>query len=201
MSYHTTAVSVIVQRAMVVTDLPFMAYQVTVEEAFRNAGRIMKETRAGGVKVEGGQRVAKVVEKIAGEGIPTMGHVGLLPQSILKYGGYQPRGKDAVEAQEIIDDALALQEAGAFAVVIEKVPAELGKRITDALTIPTIGIGAGPHCSGQILVTHDMLGLYEDFRPRFVRLYASINKEITKACQGYIADVKHRNFPNDSESY
>jgi 3-methyl-2-oxobutanoate hydroxymethyltransferase len=201
MIYHTKAVSNIVQRAMVITDLPFMSYQVSVEEAFRNAGRIMKETKAGGVKIEGGKAVAKVVEKITGAGIPTMGHVGLLPQSILMYGGYQPRGRSEEEAQEIIDDAIALQDAGAFAIVIEKVPAELGKRITDALSIPTIGIGAGPECSGQILVTPDMLGLYEDFRPRFVRLYASLTKEITSACENYISDVKLRTFPNESESY
>ncbi|MAT39704.1 MAG: 3-methyl-2-oxobutanoate hydroxymethyltransferase [Ectothiorhodospiraceae bacterium] len=201
MIYHTKAVSNIVDRAMVVTDLPFMSYQVTVEEAFRNAGKIMKETRSGGVKVEGGKRVAKVVEKISGEGIPTMGHVGLLPQSILKYGGYQPRGRTEEEAQEIIEDAIALEEAGAFAVVIEKVPADLGKRITEALTIPTIGIGAGPDCSGQILVTHDMLGLYEDFQPRFVRKYATLNDEISKAVSQYIEDIKNRSFPNESESY
>lgn len=201
MIYHTKAVSNSVQRAMVITDLPFMSYQVTVEEAFRNAGRIMKETRSGGVKVEGGKRVAKVVEKIAGEGIPTMGHVGLLPQSILKYGGYQPRGRSNEEAEEIIQDAIALEQAGAFAVVIEKVPADLGRRITEALTIPTIGIGAGPHCSGQILVSHDMLGLYEDFRPRFVRQYAALAEAQSKAFGEFIADVKNRNFPNESESY
>jgi len=201
MIYHTKAVSNIVRHAMVITDLPFMSYQVTTEEAFRNAGRVMKETRAGGVKVEGGARVAKVVEKISGEGIPVMGHIGLMPQSILKYGGYRPRGTSEAEAQDLIDDAIVVQEAGAFAVVLEKIPAALGKRITERLTIPTIGIGAGLHCSGQILVTHDMLGLFEDFRPRFVRRYASLTDEMQKAFSSYISDVKSGLFPNDSESY
>ncbi len=201
MIYHTKAVSRIVRRSMVITDLPFMSYQVTTEEAFRSAGRVMKETLAHGVKVEGGQRAAKVVEKIAGEGIPIMGHVGLMPQSILKFGGYRPRGTSENEADTIIQDALALEEAGAFAIVLEKIPATLGKRITDTVSIPTIGIGAGPSCSGQILVTQDMLGLFEDFRPRFVRRYAALADEMDKAFRQYIQDVKSGNFPNESESY
>ena len=201
MIYHTKIVSNVTRRAMVVTDLPFMSYQVTVEEAFRNAGRIMKETNALGVKVEGGRRVAKVVEKVSGEGIPIIGHIGLMPQSILKYGGYRPRGTSEQEAAELIDDAIALEEAGAFAVVIEKIPATLAQRITDLLHIPTIGIGAGAHCSGQILVTHDMLGLFEDFRPRFVRRYAALTEEMERAFRAYISDVKSGTFPNDSESY
>jgi 3-methyl-2-oxobutanoate hydroxymethyltransferase len=201
MIYHTKVVSGTVKRAMVITDLPFMSYQITVEEALRNAGRVMKETRAGAVKVEGGKRVAKVVEKISGEGIPIVGHIGLMPQSILKYGGYKPRGTSDDEAQELIADAIALEEAGAFAVVMEKIPADLGKTITEQLHIPTIGIGAGPHCSGQILVTHDMLGLFEDFRPRFVRRYAALAEEMDAAFRNYIQDVKTGLFPNDSESY
>jgi 3-methyl-2-oxobutanoate hydroxymethyltransferase len=201
MIYHTKVVSNIVKRAMVVTDLPFMSYQITVEEALRNAGRVMKETRAGGVKVEGGKRVAKVVEKISNEGIPIIGHIGLMPQSILKYGGYKPRGTSDDEALELIDDAVALEEAGAFAVVMEKIPASLGKTITEKLHIPTIGIGAGPHCSGQILVTHDMLGLFEDFRPRFVRRYAALAEEMETAFKQYVIDVKEGLFPNETESY
>jgi 3-methyl-2-oxobutanoate hydroxymethyltransferase len=201
MIYHTKAVSRIVRRSMVITDLPFMSYQVTTEEAFRSAGRVMKETLAHGVKVEGGSRVAAVVEKIAGEGIPAMGHVGLMPQSILKYGGYRPRGTSEDEAQSIIDDAIALEQAGAFAIVLEKIPATLGKRITDSVSIPTIGIGAGPHCNGQILVTQDMLGLFEDFRPRFVRRYAALADEMDRAFRLYIQDVKSGHFPNESESY
>jgi 3-methyl-2-oxobutanoate hydroxymethyltransferase len=201
MIYHTKAVSRVVHRSMVITDLPFMSYQVTTEEAFRSAGRVMKETQAHGVKIEGGQRVAKVVEKISGEGIPIMGHIGLMPQSILKYGGYRPRGTSDSEAEAIIQDAITLEEAGAFAIVLEKIPATLGKRITEAVTIPTIGIGAGPSCSGQILVTQDMLGLFEDFRPRFVRRYASLADEMDRAFRQYIQDVKSGNFPNESESY
>ncbi len=201
MIYHTKAVSRIVRRSMVITDLPFMSYQVTTEEAFRSAGRVMKETLAHGVKVEGGQRAAKVVEKISGEGIPIMGHIGLMPQSILKFGGYRPRGTSESEADAIIQDALALQEAGAFAIVLEKIPATLGKRITETVSIPTIGIGAGPSCSGQILVTQDMLGLFEDFRPRFVRRYASLADEMERAFKQYIQDVKSGSFPNESESY
>lgn len=201
MIYHTKAVSRVVHRSMVITDLPFMSYQVTTEEAFRSAGRVMKETQAHGVKIEGGQRVAKVVEKISGEGIPIMGHIGLMPQSILKYGGYRPRGTSDSEAEAIIQDAIILEEAGAFAIVLEKIPATLGKRITEAVTIPTIGIGAGPSCSGQILVTQDMLGLFEDFRPRFVRRYASLADEMDRAFRQYIQDVKSGNFPNESESY
>lgn len=201
MIYHTKAVSSIVRRAMVVTDLPFMSYQVTVEEAFRNAGRVMKETKAGGVKLEGGRRIAAVVEKISGEGVPVMGHIGLMPQSILKYGGYRPRGTSQEEADALIDDGIALQEAGAFAVVLEKIPAALGTLITERLSIPTIGIGAGPNCSGQILVTHDMLGLFEDFRPRFVRRYAELTTELGDVFHRYIEDVKSGNFPNESESY
>jgi 3-methyl-2-oxobutanoate hydroxymethyltransferase len=201
MIYHTKAVSNIVNRAMVVTDLPFMSYQVTVEEAFRSAGRVMKETRAGGVKLEGGRRVASVVEKISGEGIPTMGHIGLMPQSILKFGGYRPRGTNEEEAAALVDDAIALEEAGAFAIVLEKIPAALGKRITETVHVPTIGIGAGPHCSGQILVTHDMLGLFEDFRPRFVRRYAAMADDMEQAFRLYIQDVKSRTFPNEAESY
>ena len=201
MIYHTKAVSNIVRRALVITDLPFMTYQVTTEEAFRNAGRVMKETQALGVKVEGGQQVANVIRKISSEGIPIMGHIGLMPQSILKYGGYRPRGTTAEEAEDLLQDAFAIQDAGAFAIVLEKIPAALAKSITDQLHIPTIGIGAGQHCSGQILVTYDMLGLFEDFRPRFVRRYAALTDEIQKAVKHYIDDVKSGSFPNESESY
>jgi 3-methyl-2-oxobutanoate hydroxymethyltransferase len=201
MIYHTKAVSNVVRRALVITDLPFMTYQVSTEEAFRNAGRIMKETQSLGVKVEGGQQVAGVIRKISSEGIPIMGHIGLMPQSILKYGGYRPRGTTPEEAEDLLQDALALQDAGAFAIVLEKIPASLAKSITEQLHIPTIGIGAGQHCSGQILVTHDMLGLFEDFRPRFVRRYAALTDNIHTAVQHYIEDVKSGNFPNESESY
>lgn len=201
MIYHTKAVVVGVTRAMVITDMPFMSFQVTTEEAFRNAGRIMKETRAGGVKIEGGARVAGVVEKISGGGIPVMGHIGLMPQSIHKYGGYKPRGTTEEEARAMVNDARALEEAGAFAIVLEKIPAELAKQITASVQIPTIGIGAGPYCDGQILVTYDMLGLFEDFRPRFVRRYVHLSEIIGEAFQLYVKDVKDTTFPNESESY
>jgi 3-methyl-2-oxobutanoate hydroxymethyltransferase len=201
MIYHTKVVSAIVRRAMVVCDLPFMSYQVTTEEALRNAGRVMKETRAGAVKVEGGKRVEKVVEKISGEGIPIFGHIGLMPQSILKYGGYKPRGTSEDEARELMEDAQVLEQAGAIAIVLEKIPAQLAKSITESVHIPTIGIGAGLHCSGQILVTHDMLGLFEDFRPRFVRRYAAMAEEMQDAFGRYIQDVKAGMFPNEAESY
>ncbi len=201
MIYHTRAVTRGVRRAMVVTDMPFMSFQVTVEEAFRNAGRIMKETHAGGVKIEGGERVAGVIEKISGEGVPVMGHIGLMPQSIHKYGGYKPRGTSEEEANSLVTDARALEQAGAFAIVLEKIPAGLARRITASVAIPTIGIGAGIHCDGQILVSYDMLGLIEDFNPRFVRRYAHLAEIMSRAFAAYAADVKSNSFPTESESY
>lgn len=201
MIYHTRAVTRGIKRAMVVTDLPFMSYQVTVEEAFRNAGRIMKETHAGGVKIEGGERVAAVIEKISGEGIPVMGHIGLMPQSIHKYGGYKPRGTNEDEAKAILNDAKILEESGAFAIVLEKIPADLARDITRSVTVPTIGIGAGIHCDGQILVSYDLLGLIEDFHPRFVRRYAHLAEVMSDAFREYVRDVKGNTFPNESESY
>ncbi len=201
MIYHTKAVVRGVHRAMVITDLPFMSYQNTVEEAFRNAGKVMKTTGAGGVKLEGGEKCAEVIHKISIEGIPVMGHIGLLPQSIHQYGGYQPRGTTDEEAERILKDAKAIQDAGAFSVVLEKIPAKLAKRITAELRIPTIGIGAGVHCSGQILVVFDMLGLTEDFNPRFVRRYANLAEEMRRAFTNYVSDVKAGSFPNEQESY
>lgn len=201
MIYHTKAVTKGVERAMVVVDMPFMSYQTNMDEAFRNAGRIMKETPAGGVKIEGGKRVAETVRKITEAGIPVMGHIGLTPQSIHQFGSYKARGKEDAEAREIVDDAKILQEAGAFAVVLEKIPAMLAKEVTSGVQIPTIGIGAGVHCDGQILVTPDMLGLNVDFRPRFVRHYANLAEEIVGAVSGYVKDVKEMGFPSDKESY
>ncbi len=201
MIYHTKAVAKGVQRAMVVVDLPFMSYQPGVDEGFRSAGRIMKETSAGAVKLEGGVRVADTVRKITDAGIPVMGHIGLTPQSILQFGSYRERGRDKEEADEIIKDAKALEEAGAFAVVVEKVPAGLSTKISEQLVIPTIGIGAGVHCDGQVLVTPDMLGLNVDFHPRFVRNYAGLAEEIKSAVINYIDDVKQAKFPSEEESY
>ena len=201
MIYHTKAVAKGVSRAMLVVDMPFMSYQLSVDEGFRNAGRIMKETSAGAVKLEGGSRVAETIKKITDAGIPVMGHIGLTPQSIHKFGSYRERGRDDEEANEIMNDALAIEEAGAFAIVIEKIPAQLAKKVTAGLNIPTIGIGGGHYCDGQILVTPDMLGLNKDFHPRFVRNYAALADEITDAVKKYIDDVKKLQFPSDEESY
>ncbi|GJQ61960.1 MAG: 3-methyl-2-oxobutanoate hydroxymethyltransferase [Melioribacteraceae bacterium] len=201
MIYHTKAVTKGVERAMVVVDMPFMSYQTSVNEAFRNSGRIMKETHAGAVKLEGGERIAESVMKITEAGIPVMGHVGLTPQSIHQFGSYKARGKDDDEAIQILKDAKALEEAGAFAIVLEKIPHRLAKKITEALTIPTIGIGAGVYCDGQILVTADMLGLNTDFHPRFVRQYSDVADRMTTGIKSYIDDVKSQKFPTEEESY
>ena len=201
MIYHTKAVTKGVDRAMVVVDMPFMSYQPGIDEGFRNAGRIMKETHAGAVKLEGGKRIAETVRKITENGIPVMGHIGLTPQSIHLYGSYKERGTEKNEADEILSDAKILEEAGAFAIVLEKIPAKLAKEITASLQIPTIGIGAGIHCDGQILVTPDMLALNVDFHPRFVRHYSNLAEEISKAVKEYITDIKKGNFPSEEESY
>lgn len=201
MIYHTKAVTRGVQRAMVVTDLPFMSYQISTDEAFRNAGRVMKETLASAVKLEGGTENFETVRRMTTAGIPVMGHLGLQPQSIHLYGGYRPRGKETDEADRIMEDASALQEAGAFAIVLEKIPADLASRVTESLSIPTIGIGAGPGCDGQVLVYADMLGLTTDFNPRFVRRYESFAERAEEAAKHYAEDVKQGTFPNKDESY
>jgi 3-methyl-2-oxobutanoate hydroxymethyltransferase len=201
MIYHTKAVSKGVERAMLVVDLPFMSYQLSIDEGFKNAGRIMKETSAGAVKLEGGFRVAETVKKITDAGIPVMAHLGLTPQSIHQFGSYRERGRDKEEADELLRDAKVLEEAGAFAIVLEKIPSALAKQITESINIPTIGIGAGVFCDGQILVTPDMLGLNVDFNPRFVRHYSNAAEEILKAVQNYIKDVKGKCFPSEEESY
>lgn len=199
--YHTKAVRRGAQRALIVADMPFMSYQVHPDEAFRNAGRLMKEGGAGAVKLEGGQRVLEAVSRMTAAGIPVMGHLGLTPQSIHQFGSYQARGRDAEEAEQIYCDACALEQAGAFAIVLEKIPAQLARRITETLRIPTIGIGAGPWCDGQILVYADMLGLTVDFHPRFVRRYENLHERITDAVRRYAEDVRRGEFPNESESY
>ncbi len=201
MIYHTKAVVKGCSRALVVADMPFMSYQVTSNEALRNAGRIMKESACNAVKLEGGARVCKTVNKITKAGIPVMGHLGLTPQSINKFGSYRARGTNEEEANKIYNDALLLQEAGAFAIVLEKIPAELAEKITNSLEIPTIGIGAGQYCDGQILVYTDMLGLTVDFNPRFVRRYAELGETITNSVNNYINDIKNLNFPSENESY
>jgi 3-methyl-2-oxobutanoate hydroxymethyltransferase len=199
--YHTKAVVKGVQRALVVADMPFMSYQVSPEEAFRNAGRLMKEAGASAVKVEGGHRVCEAVRRMTEAGIPVMAHLGLTPQSINQFGSYRARGQNTEEAEEMLRDAKELEEAGAFAVVLEKIPMQLAQKITESLTIPTIGIGAGPHCDGQILVYSDMLGLTVDFSPRFVRRYDSLHERVDDSVSRYIQDIQSGNFPDESESY
>lgn len=199
--YHTKAVVKGVQRALVVADMPFMSYQVSPEEAFRNAGRLMKEAGASAVKVEGGHRVCEAVRRMTEAGIPVMAHLGLTPQSINQFGSYRARGQNTEEAEEMMRDAKELEEAGAFAVVLEKIPMQLAQKITESLTIPTIGIGAGPHCDGQILVYSDMLGLTIDFSPRFVRRYDSLHERVDDSVSRFIQDIQSGNFPDESESY
>lgn len=199
--YHTKAVVNAVDRALVVADMPFMSYQVSGNEAFRNAGKIMKETNCTAVKLEGAGQNLEAISRMTEAGIPVMGHLGLTPQKINHFGSYRARGTNKEEADKIKEDALRIQDAGAFALVIEKIPKELGQEITENLEIPTIGIGAGPYCDGQILVYTDMLGLTVDFNPRFVRKYANLNKIINDSVLNYIQDIKNRDFPNEKESY
>ena len=201
MLYHASLVASAVERALVVGDLPFMSFQVNADEALRNAGRMVKESGVEAVKLEGGTVIAGTVRRIVDVGIPVMGHLGLTPQSIHKFGTYQVRATSPAEADEVRRDAKALEDAGAFAVVLEKVPATLAATISKELSIPVIGIGAGGGCDGQILVSHDMLGLYTAFHPRFVRHYAELARDITGAFEHYVRDVKGREFPSAAESY
>jgi len=201
MIYHTSCVVRGVERALVIADLPFMSYQVTAKEALISAGRMMKEAGAHAVKLEGGSTISKTVKKIVDAGIPVMGHLGLTPQSIYKFGTYKVRAKEEEEADQLLKDARKLEKAGVFSIVLEKIPSPLAKKVTSELSIPTIGIGAGPHCDGQVLVTHDMLGLNKDFSPRFLRRYADLHKEMTSAVGQYISDVKEGDFPNENERY
>ena len=200
--YHTKSVIKACDRALVVADMPFMSYQVSVNEAFRNAGKIMKKTNCTAVKLEGaGKNNLEAISRMTESGIPVMGHLGLTPQKINHFGSYRARGTDPDEAKLIKEDALRVQDAGAFALVLEKIPQTLGREITEMLEIPTIGIGAGPHCDGQILVNTDMLGLTIDFNPRFVRKYANLHEIISESVKSYISDTKSQNFPNENESY
>ena len=201
MIYHTSCVVRGVDRALVIADMPFMSYQVTAKEALINAGRMMKEAGAHAVKMEGGKPIIDTVKKIVDAGIPVMGHLGLTPQSIYKFGTYKVRATDEEEAQDLINDAKLLQEAGCFSIVLEKIPAKLAERVSKELDIPTIGIGAGAGCDGQVLVLHDMLGLNKGFNPRFLRRYADLHSNMTDAVQQYISDVKSKDFPNDDEQY
>lgn len=201
MIYHAKSVMKAVKRALVVVDLPFGTYQGNSKEALASAVRIMKESHAEAVKLEGGAEIKESVERILSAGIPVMGHLGLTPQSINKFGTYNVRAKEKEEADKLISDAKLLEEAGCFAIVLEKIPAELAARVAKELTIPIIGIGAGGGVDGQVLVMHDMLGINKGFSPRFLRRYADLAGIMTQAVQNYITDVKSGDFPNDEESY
>ena len=201
MIYHTSCVVRAVDRALVIADLPFMSYQVTAKEALINAGRMMKEAGAHAVKLEGGKSISATVKRIVDAGIPVMGHLGLTPQSIYKFGTYKVRAKEEEEASQLLEDAKTLEQAGVFSIVLEKIPSSLAKKVTETVSVPTIGIGAGPHCDGQVLVLHDMLGLNKDFSPRFLRRYEDLHSKTTDAVKNYIRDVKDEDFPNENEQY
>lgn len=199
--YHTRACRRGVKRAMLVSDLPFLSYQASIEEAIRNAGRCLKEGHAGAVKLEGGTEIAATVKRLVDAGIPVMGHIGMQPQRVRVYGGFKLQGRHESHVEQIKNDAAAIQDAGAFAVVLEKITLSLAKEITDMLSIPTIGIASGPHCDGQILVNYDLLGLTDQFNFRFVRKYAQLADEIRSAVRQYGDDIRSGSFPSQSESY
>jgi 3-methyl-2-oxobutanoate hydroxymethyltransferase len=201
MIHHTKAVVRGAKHCLIVGDMPFMSYNTSEREAILNAGRLMKEAGADAVKLEGGASVKDTVRAIVKGGIPVMGHIGLTPQTISMLGGFKVQGKDAQAAKNIIDDALLLEEAGAFAVVLEAVPAPIAKMVTERLTIPTIGIGAGVHCDGQVLVVHDMLGLFDRFTPKFAKRYVNLSEQILKAFEAYKEEVLQGAFPTDQHSF
>jgi 3-methyl-2-oxobutanoate hydroxymethyltransferase len=201
MIYHAKAVKRAVKNALIVVDMPFMSFQASEDEAVHNAGRIMKEVGVGAVKLEGGAYIADIVRHLVRIGIPVMGHLGLTPQAINKFGTYEVRAQSKAEADELLEDAKILSEAGVFSIVLEKIPASLAKKVTDAVPVPTIGIGAGPHCDGQVLVVYDMLGLTEEFKPRFVRRYTELAEIMRTAFRNYIDDVRSKRFPTGKESY
>ena len=201
MIYHAKAVKRAVKNALIVVDMPFMSFQTSTDDAVRNAGRIMKEVGIGAVKLEGGRYIADIVKHLVKVGIPVMGHLGLTPQAINKFGTYEVRAQTKAEADELLEDAKILADAGLFSVVLEKIPSELAKKVTESIPIPTIGIGAGPDCDGQVLVVYDMLGLTEEFKPRFVRRYGELAETLRGAFRKYIADVKEKRFPTKNESY
>lgn len=192
---HTAAVARGAKRALVIADMPFLSYQISAEEAIRNAGRLIQEANAQAVKMEGSDHLIETIRRIVEIGIPVMGHVGMTPQSVHQYGGYKIQGKDTENADRIRKEALALQDAGAFAIVLEAIPAVLAKEITQSLTIPTIGIGAGPDCDGHVLVTHDMLGLFDKFVPSYVKQYTDLWQSTLDAFKSYHSDIKDRRYP------
>jgi 3-methyl-2-oxobutanoate hydroxymethyltransferase len=201
MIHHGKAVCRGAKRAMVVVDMPFMSYQVSAEQAVSNAGRIMKETGAQAVKLEGGQEIVNEIKAIVRAGIPVVGHLGLTPQSIHALGGFKVQGKEEQGAQKLLNDAKALEENGAFAVVLECVPALLAQKVTESIGIPTIGIGAGAHCDGQVLVINDLLGLYPGFTPKFVKQYTNLNVQVSEAVASYKKEVEERIFPSEKHSF
>ena len=201
MIYHASSVIRATERALVVVDLPFGSYQSDPKEALRSAIRIMKESGAHAVKVEGGAEIKESVKRILAAGIPVMGHLGLTPQSIYKFGTYTVRAKEDDEAQKLMQDALMLEKLGCFGLVLEKIPAELTKNVSESLTIPTIGIGGGKHADGQVLVIHDLLGMTHEFNPRFLRRYMNLYEEMGNAISNYVKDVKNKDFPSDEEQY
>ncbi len=201
MIYHASSVIRGAKRCLVVVDMPFGSYQSNSDIALASAIRIMKETGAHAIKLEGGEEILESVTRIISAGIPVMAHLGLTPQSIYKFGTYNVRAKEKVEANKLREDAKLLQDAGCFALVLEKIPATLAKEVSMSLHIPTIGIGAGMHCNGQVLVMHDMLGINTEFKPRFLRQYLNLHDQITKAVQHYVEDVRNNAFPSDNESY
>ena len=200
MVYHTKLVAGAAQHALVIGDMPFLSYQVNCDDAIRNAGRLL-QAGAAGVKLEGGAVVVDRVEALTKIGIPVMGHLGMTPQSVHRFGGYKVQGKEQREADTLVEDARALEAAGAFAIVLEAIPAGVAKRVTETLTIPTIGIGAGPHCDGQVLVLYDLLGLFDDFVPKFVKPYAHLKADALQALRRFKEEVEQNKFPSDSESY
>lgn len=199
--YHTRAVIRGRKRALVVSDMPFMTFQLGVDEAKRNAGRLIQEGGAESVKLEGGVTQAATIEALVKMGVPVMGHVGLTPQSVHQFGGYRIQGRGEADARNILDDALAVEQSGAFAVVLEGIPVQLAREITRRVSIPTIGIGAGMHCDGQILVVHDMLGLFDDFMPKFVKRYANLKDTIGGAVQSYMEEVRTEAFPAEEHTF
>ncbi len=201
MIYHAASVVRGINRCLVVVDMPFGSYQGNSKEALNSAIRIMKESGGHSVKLEGGEEVVESVKRIISAGVPVMGHLGLTPQSIYKFGTYTVRAKEEIEAEKLKKDALLLQEAGCFAIVLEKIPAKLAKEVSESLQIPTIGIGAGGFCDGQVLVMHDMLGINTEFKPRFLRQYLNLEEQVTTAVQKYISDIKKSDFPNEQEQY
>jgi 3-methyl-2-oxobutanoate hydroxymethyltransferase len=201
MIYHTRLVARGRKRALLISDMPFLSYQTSREQALQNAGRFLKEAGAEAVKLEGGVTVRETIDVIVKAGIPVMGHVGLTPQSVHQFGGYKIQGREKDRRERVLRDALAVEEAGAFSIVLEGMPLELAKEITERLTIPTIGIGAGAHCDGQVLVIHDMLGLFDDFTPKFVKRYADLKNTVTDAAKEFIGDVKEKKFPTEEHSF